>query len=251
MSKKCPHCGQSLHTAAFKCAQCNNWVNDFFFNQHGDEDDNFIKNPEGDITLWPPSLVTVMVIDLIKDSDMEKSIQQLTGQKLEKKQQFNLLVFQSFCYFAAIRLHAWMKRGCRHTIERQLKDALLNGVIESFGCKVSGIEYEESTRILKTEGEALYNKFDDIWKDLGTDAPSQVRQTKALASAVYGDKQANILNGLPLYEQLMGTFWYLREVFEEVFLVEEKDFDWQTITGGLHPYDWIDRVRRVWQGGKR
>lgn len=252
MSKKCPHCGHLLHTAAFKCAHCSNWVNDFFFTQHGDEDDHFIKNPKGDITLWPPSLVTVMVIDLIKDISLENSLQpltELTGQKLKGKQQFNLLIFYSFCYFAAIRLHAWMKRWCRHTIERQLRDALLDGIVSR--CEALGLGYEESTRILRAGGESLYDKFDDIWKDLGTDTPSQVRDTKALASAVYGDKQANILNGLPLYEQLMSTVWNLREPFREIFLVEEKDFDWQTITGGLHPYDWIDRIRRVWRDGQQ
>lgn len=249
MSEKCPHCGRLLFGVAFKCPQCDNWVKDFFFTQHGDND-HFIKNPEGEAAVGPPSLVTVMVIDLIKDISLENSLQpliKLTGKKLEGKQQFNLVIFYSFCFFCAIRLYAWMKRGCRDTIEKELRDSLLNGLASRW--EVSGVEPKESTRILRAGGEALYDRFDDIWKDLGTDTPSQVRDTKALASAVYGDKQANIINGLPLYEHFMSTVWNLREPFGEIFLVEEKDFDWQAITGGLHPYEWIDKVRRAWKNG--
>lgn len=109
-----------------------------------------------------------------------------------------------------------------------LKAELLNAIIESS-------DVEEPTRILRAEGEALYNKFDNIWKDLGTDTPSQARNTIALASVVYGDKQANILSGLPLYGQFIDMPFHMREPFGEIFLVEEKDFDWQAIASGTVP----------------
>lgn len=228
MKKKCPHCGQTLHDAAFKCSRCKKWVPNELFNRLCDDDVKLIKN--NNLTPYTPSLTTIMVIGLLKDSNLEKQTQKVLGARLNGKQRFNLLVFESYCYFTAIRLSAKTKRGCRDTIMGTLKAELLNAIIESS-------DVEEPTRILRAEGEALYNKFDNIWKDLGTDTPSQARNTIALASVVYGDKQANIVSGLPLYGQFIHMPVHMREPFGEIFLVEEKDFDWQAIAGGTVPLE--------------
>lgn len=227
--KKCPHCGQSLHYAAIKCSRCKKWVPNELFNRLCNEDVELIKN--NDLTPYTPSLITIMVIGLMEDSNLEKQVQKVFGGKLNGKQKFNLLVFESYCLFAAITLFSKMKRGCRDTIMGTLKDKLLNGIIESSGVEVSGTTHEESTCLLKAGGQALYNRFDDILKDLGTDTPSQLRDTMALASAVYGDKQANVANGLPLYTELMTTTSHMGEAFKEFFIVEEEDFDWQAMMG--------------------
>ena len=199
---------------------------------------------KNNLTPHTPSLMTIMVIGLLKDSNLKKQVQKSFGGKLDGRQQFNLLVFESYCYLTAIRLSAKTKRGCKDTIIATLKAKLLTGIIESSGVKVSGVEHDESTRILRAEGEALYNKFDNIWKDLGTDTPSQARNTIALASVVYGDKQANILSGLPLYGQFINMPVHMREPFGEIFLVEEKDFDWQAIAGGNVPLEHGDGEAR-------
>ena len=227
--KKCPHCGQSLHYAAIKCSRCKKWVPNELFNRLCNEDVELIKN--NNLTPYTPSLVTIMIVGLMKDSNLEKQVQKVFGGKLNGKQKFNLLVFESYCLFAAITLFSKTKRGCRDTIMDTLKDKLLNGIIESSGVEVSGIEHEESTSLLKAGGEALYDHFDDILEDLGTDTPSQVRNTIGLASAVYGDKQANVVNGLPLYTELMTTTSHMGEGFKEFFIVEEEDFDWQAMIG--------------------
>jgi len=227
--KECPHCGQTLRDAAFKCSRCKKWVPNELFNRLCDEDVKLIKN--NNLTPHTPSLMTIMVIGLMQDSNLEKRVEKVLGGKLDGKQRFNLLVFESYCYFNAITLSAKTKRGCRDTIMGTLKDKLLNGIIESVGVEVSGTTHDESTLLLKAGGEVLYDQFDDILEDLGTDAPSQVRNTMALASAVYGDKQADIVNGLPLYGQLLTLSRYMTEAFGEVFLVEEEDFDWQAMMG--------------------
>jgi len=229
IKKKCPHCGQSLHYAAIKCSRCKKWVPNELFNRLCNEDVELIKN--NNLTPYTPSLMTIMVIGLMKDSNLEKQVRKALGERLNGRQQFNLLVFDSYCYFNAITLSTKTKRGCRDTIMDTLKDKLLNGIIESSGVEVSGIEHEESTSLLKAGGEALYDHFDEILEDLGTDTPSQVRNTIALASVVYGEKQANMVNGLPLYGQLMALSRQMVETFGEMFLVEEEDFDWQTMMG--------------------
>jgi hypothetical protein len=215
--KKCPHCGQKLHDAAFKCSRCNGWVPNELFERLHDDDVKLIKN--NNLTPFTPSLMTRMIISLLKDTYLEKQTQEVLGWSLNGKQRFNLLVFESYCYFNAIRLSAKMKKGCKDIIMSALKAELLNAIIESS-------DAEEPTRVLKAQGDALYNEFDNIWTHLGTDTPSQVRNTIALASIVYGDKQANIVSGLPLYEQFIDTPIHMREPFEEIFLVQEKDFDW-------------------------
>jgi len=229
VKKRCPYCGQSLHDAALKCSRCKEWVPNELFNRLSDEDVKLIKN--GNLTPSTPSLVAYMVIGLLKDSNLKKQVEKQLIRGLNRKQSFNLLVFESYCCFTAICLSAKIKRGCRDTIMADLKVKLLNGIIESSGVKMLGTEDEESTRILRVEGEVLYNKFEDIWKDLGTDTPSQVRNTTALASAVYGDKQGDMFNGLPLYAEFISTPFHMQEGFKDTFLVEENDFDWQAITG--------------------
>ena len=227
--KKCPHCGQSLHYAAIKCSRCKKWVPNELFDRLCDEDVKLIKN--NDLTPYTPSLMAIMVIGLMEDSNLEKQVQKVLGERLNGRQRFNLLVFESYCYFLPITLSTKTKRGCRDTIRDSLKDKLVNGIIESAEVELSGTTHEESTRLLKAGGQALYNRFDDILKDLGTDTASQTRTATALASAVYGDKQANMVNGLPLYGQLMALSRQMVETFREMFLVEEEDFDWQAMMG--------------------
>lgn len=239
MDKKCPYCGQTLRDSAFKCSRCKRWVPNELFDRLCDDDVKLIK--KNNLIPHTPSLMTIMVTSFLKDSSLKKQVRESFGGKLDRRQQFNLLVFESYCYFSAIRLSAKTKRGYKDTIIATLKAKLLTGIIELSGVKVTGVEHDESTRILRAEGEALYNEFDNIWKDLGTDMPSQVRNTTALASAVYGDKQANILSGLPLYGQFINMPVHMRGPFAEIFLVEEKDFDWQAIASGSVPLEHGDR----------
>lgn len=226
---KCPHCGQTLHHGALMCSRCKKWVPNELFNRLCNEDVEVIK--DNNLTPHTPSLVTVMVIGLMQDSNLEKQVQKALGQRLNGRQRFNLYAFESYCYFQAIILSAKMKRGCRDTIIGTLKDKLWSGIIESAKMEISGTTHEESTLLLKAGGRALYDRFDDILEALGTDTASQARTTIALASAVYGDKQANIANGLPLYTQFMELSTAMLKPFGEMFLVEEEDFDWQAMMG--------------------
>jgi hypothetical protein len=234
--KKCPHCGQSLHGAALKCSRCERWVPNELFDRLCDEDVQLIK--DNNLTVFAPSLMAIMVFDDLKDSNFTKDIQKTLGRGLSGDEQFKVLVFQSFCQYNAIHLHAQMKRGFgsgglsfRYEIEKQLKVALLNGIIKSMRWTVSGLDYEKETRIYRLTGEVLYDLFKDICEDLGTDTAAQTRNTIALASAVYGDSQANIFNGQPLYGEVMATSVGFREIYRDMFLVEEKDFDWQAMIG--------------------
>jgi hypothetical protein len=227
MNKKCPHCDQPLGEAAFKCSRCKEWVPNELFNRLCDEDVKLIK--KNDLTLLTPSLMAVMVLSLLKDSHLEKRLQEMPGRNLNGLEQFNLYVFWSFSYFAAVRLSVKMKQSCKDAIMATLKDKLLTGIIEFYGVEISGIEHEKTTHIQRVEGQGLYDKFDIIWNDLGTD--TQVNTSLALASAVFGDKQAGIFKGLPLYMEFVDTPVLMQEEFKSIFLVEEKDFDWQTMIG--------------------
>jgi len=227
MKIKCPHCGRSLHPSVFKCTRCKRWIPNDLFDRLTDEDVELIKNR--DLTPFTPSLVALMVSALLEDSIKKhlKQWQKTVGRKLTGKEEFTLLVFHSFCYFAAIRLGASKKEGRKGPIVHQLRDAMLNSIIRSAGIRFSGMEYEESTRLLLAAGDDLYTKLDGIWSAPGTDAPSQLRKAEALASAVFGDLQASMLHGMALYNYLMGMVWEIRTTSAEMFLVEEDDFDWQ------------------------
>lgn len=178
-----------------------------------------------DGAVYTPSLMATMVVGLLKDSKLQDQVQTALGTPLDRRQRFNLAVFESYCYFTAINTAAKTKQGYQDRVVRALKGELLARIAESFGERVLGIDDGESARLLRDGAEALYSQFDRIAKDLGTDTPSQMRSTIALAYAVYGDKQANISSGLPLYGQLMTKSLHMQRAFGAVFLIDEGDCD--------------------------
>jgi len=224
-TKKCPYCGQSLDNAAFKCTRCKKWVDNEVFNRLCDDDVKLIKNK--DLTPFTPTLIAAMVIDLLQKHDyLKEDIQKQYGRVLNDKQRFNLLVFESFCYFEPICSFAKMKQGCRHTIKEMLTVALLRGVAELFNATV---EHAPSLEVLIERGKVLYAKFQAILKELGTDASSQLKASNAFGAIVLADDSPISFTGLSLYVHFMET--YRPGVFSELFLVEEEDFDWRAIVG--------------------
>lgn len=228
--KTCPHCGQSLHHTAMRCGRCKEWVPNELFERLCSEDTALIR--DSNLIPYTPSLMVTMVIGLLRDSKLNGQVQTVLGTPLDRKHRFNLIVFESYCYFTAIGMSAKTKRGCQDRVIRALKDELLTRIAESFGERILGIEEGESTRLLKAGAESLYKQFDHVLDHLGTDNASQMRNAVALASAVYGDQQANMVTGLPLYAHLMETSFHMQKPFRQAFLVEEEDFDWQAVISG-------------------
>jgi len=223
MAKNCPHCGQLLDDAAFKCSRCERWVPNELFRRLCAEDITLIKN--SDLTPFTPSLVAAMVIDLLKDSSLNRRLQEVGG-GLSGKQEFNLLVFESYCHFNGIGHSAKKKRSCRDTIMHTLRDKLLAGIIESSSERTSRIKHEESMHSLGREGRLLYDRLEDVWK-----MPSPFEASEHLASMVIGDEQATIDNAVYLFTHLMHTLRSMEEIYAGIFLVEEDDFDWQALVG--------------------
>lgn len=233
LTKKCPYCGQSLHIAAFKCTRCNKWVNNELFNTLCDDDVKLIKNK--DITPCTPSLIAMIIFDFLKkDNSLEEDIQRVEKKTLSGEQQFNLLVFKSFCYFNSIGLIAHKKRRSRDAIMDALRNALLQRISELYLKKLEVLltekEMKETVEEYKERGKTLYRKFEAILDELGTNASSQLRATNAFGSIVLGEDSPISFTGLAFYTYLMETF-QPGGAFSKIFLVEEEDFDWRTIVG--------------------
>ena len=232
--KKCPHCGQSLDYAAIKCSRCKKSVPNELFDRLCNEDVQLIMNKN--LIPFTPSLMAVIAIHTItKNRGFEKRVEKVLGSRLSVRQRFNLLVFESYCFIDAVRLSAKMKQGCKDKIMDTLKDKLLTAIIESSRVKLSDVGNEESARMLKAEGRALYDQYDHILEHLGTDTPSQVTCGKALASLVYGDKQADIFDGLVFYTQFIALSTRLITLYRDYFFVEDEDFNWQAVVNECLP----------------
>jgi hypothetical protein len=234
LKKICPHCGQQLQDSAFKCSQCKKWVPNELFNKLCDEDVNLIKNNDLNMAA-PPSLIVLLFRTYLKDGNLDETLLKTLGRKLTKHEQFNYFVFQSYCYFVAACSFAHMKKGftvsglsSKQVIENELIIAFLNMAIY-FYLKEPQLEDKESADKLRAEGWALFDKFDDIWERLGTDVASQTNATIALASTVFEGTIANMYNGLPLYTLFIDLPFQLQDACSKMFLVEEKDFDWQAL----------------------
>jgi len=224
MGKKCPYCGRPLHNAAFKCTRCNKWVDNEVFRRLCEEDVKLIKDK--DLTPFTPALLAMMVIDLLKKGNsLEQDIQKRQEKKLNEMQRFNLLVFESFCYFEAVSF-AKVKQGRKHKIKGVLRDVLLQGVAQLFNKRV---KHPPSSELLIDRGKALYAEFEAVLDGLGTNASSQLKASNAFGFIVFGDDSPFSFTGLSLYGHFMQMFKHMGKEFSKMFLVEEDDFDWQAI----------------------
>lgn len=253
MNKKCPHCGQPISDAAFKCNQCKKWVPNELFNMLCVEDVELIKN--SDLTPFTPSLIAIEFLGVLKNNNTKKQLQEMSPRKLSVMEEFYLLVFQSFCYYDSIRLNIKTKRGCKETLINTLKEKLMTLNIELFDLLISGIESgvesKDLKNLLRVKGVELYNQLDSIGNNLLATG-NQQNTTLTLASALFGDKNASIFNGLPLYAEFITvpTVATREGTFKDMFLVEEKDFDWQAMIGDRDMHNvLIDKVVHAWQGG--
>lgn len=225
MGKNCPHCGQPLHDSAFKCTKCNKWVDNEVFRRLHKDDIKLIKDK--DLIPFTPTLLAMMVIGLLKESNsLEQNMQKQQEKKLNEIQQFNLLVFDSFCLFNTASIFAKKKQGCKDTIKETLMMALLQGVTELFSNRV---EYAPSSEVLINRGKALYDKFEAVLNNLGTNTSSQLKASNSFGAIVFGDNSPISFTGLSLYTHFMETFKSMEKEFSKMFLVEEDDFNWQSI----------------------
>ncbi len=228
-TKKCPYCGQSLSNIALKCTRCKKWVDNEVFRRLCEDDVKLIKNK--DLVVFTPTLLAMMVIGLLKDENLRERLQKLVGGTLNEIQRFNLLVFESFCYFEPICLSAEMKRGCKDTIKEMLRLALLLGVAELFNTTVEPDSVISSGPRPSVRGAVLYTKFEAILEALEPNTPSQLRATNALGSLVLADNSPISFSGLELYSHYMASLEAMLKglAFSKIFLVEEEDFNWQAI----------------------
>ena len=228
MGKKCPYCGRPLHNAAFKCTSCNKWVDNEVFRRLCEDDVKLIKDK--DLTPFTPTLLAMMVIDLLKKEGLKESAQKLEGGTLNEKQQFNLLVFDSFCFFKAICSSVKIKQGRRDAIEGMLKLILLKWSAQLFN---RSVKHTSSWEVLMERGIVLYAKFEAAWLKIPWEAgpASQMEAADAFASAIYADNDSNLLRGLNLWAYFMETVRHMGKEFSKMFLVEEEDFDWQALGG--------------------
>lgn len=227
-TKKCPYCGQLLSNIALKCTRCKKWVDNEVFRRLCEDDVKLIKNK--DLVVFTPTLLAMMVIDLLKkDNHLRKDIEKREKKTLNEIQRFNLLVFESFCYFEPICLSAKMKRGCKDTIKEMLRLALLLGVAELFNTTVEPDSVISSGPRPSVRGAVLYTKFEAILEALEPNTSSQLRATNALGSLVLADNSPISFSGLALYSHFMETFKHMGKEFSKMFLVEEEDFDWRAI----------------------
>jgi hypothetical protein len=231
MGKKCPYCGRPLHNAAFKCTSCNKWVDNEVFRRLCEDDVKFIKDK--DLTPFTPTLLAMMVIDLLKKEGQKESAQKLEklqGRALNEIQRFNLLVFESYCFFKAICSSVKIKQGRRDAIEGMLKLILLKWSAQLFNSRV---KHAPSWEVLMERGEVLYAKFEAAWLKIPweADPASQMEASDAFASAIYADDDSNLLRGFNLWNYFMGMLRFGRMGFSKMFLVEEEDFNWQAIGG--------------------
>ena len=176
------------------------------------------------LLIFTPSLAAFFIMGLFRDDDIRK----LGEERLNKKQQFNLLVFYSFCFFYPFCRYVRMKQGREHVITETLKAAFLQGVVKLYNAKV---ENPPSSKILIERGRVVFSEFEaaaDRWYGFSEDQQSaQLEVSDAFASAIFADNKPNLIRGMGLYIYFMNS--QLASEFPKWFLVEEEDYDWQAI----------------------
>jgi hypothetical protein len=223
MGKTCPYCGGTLHDSAFKCKSCNKWVDNEVFKKLCEDDIKLIK--EKDLTPYTPTLFGMMVYNLLKeDNSLKHSIPELQEKELNETQKFNLLVFDSFCFFKAA-LSVNIKQGRKSIIKDALEFVLLRGVVNLFNERV---KEAPPLKTLIGYGMVLYDKFEAVLHKVGTNADSQLNASNALGAIVFNDDSPISFLGLGIYTYFLHSFVNLTKEFSRMFLLEDDDFNWQT-----------------------
>jgi len=233
-TKECPHCGQLLGSAAFKCTRCKKYVDNEVFNKLCDSDVKLIEN--NDLDIMNPTSMANLIIDRLKKGDYLKSFAE--KKTLNEEEQFNLLVFNSFCHFMATCRFAKMKEGCSQNITETLKVALLKCVAELYNATLehapsfpptTEIPFEHDYETLVERGKVLFAKLQAILGEVHWEASgsSQLIASDAFASAVFGKDSPLLSSGLILWIYFMEMYTpkVLPNIFSRAFLVEEQDLD--------------------------
>ena len=181
-----------------------------------DDDVKLIKNKH--LLTLTPKLAAHFIMGLLRG----ENIRTLGGETLNKKQQFNLLVFNWFCYFYFICRFVRMKQGCEHVITETLKDAFLQWAVTLYNAKVQNAP---ARNILIERGRVVFSEFEAAADRYGfsTEQSAQLEVSDAFASAIFADNKPNLIRGMGLYMNFMDS--QLASEFSGWFLVEEEDFD--------------------------
>jgi len=229
LTKSCPYCGQVLGNAYFKCTRCNKWVDNEVFHRLCDDDVKLIKNE--DLVPVTPTLIAAMLVPVLKECNLLEELPTRLGIKnFTEEQQFNLLVFWSFCHFMAISTHTKMKRGHRDTITKELEVALLQLDAQVF---TNRIKHATSLEALIQRGTVLYRKLEAAWDKCLREVSSPPEEVAdAFAAAVFADNHPGLLllGGLELFLCFTKILERTRDDWSKMFLVEESDFDWQSLS---------------------
>ncbi len=227
LTKKCPYCGQILDSVVFRCTRCNKWVANEVFNGLCEDDVKLIKDK--DLTPLTPNEMADVVITIVG-----KTISKEAAETFSERQQFNILAFNSFCFFKSICAFIRMKQGCRHTITEAFEIILLQRVAELF--RERG-KHSPPLEVLTAQAKVLYAKFKIYSGGARRSISSQQKSAIALAPIVLppDDGGANFTKEQGgTYISLFTCFNHMckpGEGFSRMFLVEDEDFDWQAALG--------------------
>ena len=232
-NQKCQYCGQILYNTAFKCTQCNRFIDNVVLDRLSDNDIKLIEL--NDLEIVTPTLMAHIILDRLKNDDYIKWFTE--KKKPNREEQFNLLVFNSFCHFMATCRFATMKVGYSHSIAENLKNALLNGVADLHNAsyesqtqipELSQIQPEHDCNTLVERGEILYNALQTILDDVNWESSgqSQIQASSAFASILFGTNSHLSSSGLILWINFMEMYTpkVLPTLFSRTFLIEEQDW---------------------------
>ena len=223
LDKICPYCGQLLHNFSLKCTSCNKWVDNAVFSKLCQDDITTIK--ENDLTIVTPSLLSMMIIGIITESSLEESICKIHENKLNDTQKFNLLVFNSYSFYKAT-LGTRKKQGHEDDIKEALNLAILHAISTFF---VSVTRKSYPIKKLIYQGLNLYDQIESIVGSTGVNTDSMSRASNSLGSIILLDQSPLSFVGLSLLKHFFTQLVTLENEFSKLFLVEEEDFDWQSV----------------------
>ncbi len=230
-SKTCPSCGRPLSDAQWRCEHCRARVDNVLFGKLSPQDVKKIKSEE--LRPITPSSVASFLSPLMERAMRDSVQSDAPTSQAVRSHLFNYVQFQGFCYYCALKLGATFKSGREEALTKQLKHAIQMAastlIQEKVACQSEAAYPLEKAPLLWNEFEKAWGRF---LRGRGEETRSQMEMAKALGLAVF-ENDHSLLAGLTLHMQLISISGNLSGIFQQIFITEEDDFDWEVMATGI------------------
>lgn len=224
--RRCQRCGDELHDTSLKCGRCGTWVEDSpVFARLGDQDIELIKAK--DLAIAPPSFLSFQATELILDD----TVQRLEHLGIEQPESADAY-FSAYLHARPAVLAAHYKSDNTAFLRERVKVEFIANALAVVFFDIASRDFLRIKRSTVDPrvcaGLRVFERLDRVREKYPASTADIFACGQEIGKIIYGDSSTVFHN-----VQLSAEFWLnlsqLPPAYSGYFVVDEEDFQWQTI----------------------